>query len=180
MTNYRRKRRPQKDEGQKFTLNEDIKAEQIRLINDAGEFLGIMPLTEALKLAEEKEEDLIEINPKAEPPVVKITDYNKFKYQQSKAEAGLKKKVEKIKTVRVSVRIGPHDLQVQAKKVEEFLGKNYKVKLQVQMKRREKAFPEVAEEVIHQFVNLIQSPFSYLQEPKQISDSYFATIQPKA
>ncbi len=175
MTNYRRRRRPKRDIGPRYVTNEYIRHDEMRLIGEEGNFIGIMSKVDALKLAENNEMDLVEINPKANPPVVKMMDFNKFKYQQSKHNQ--KPKEDKIKTVRVSVRIGPHDLAVQAKKVDEFLGKGMKVKLQVQMKGREKAHPEVSEEVIWQFIKAITTEFKYLQEPKLISDSYFATVQ---
>jgi translation initiation factor IF-3 len=179
MTNYRRRRRPKRDLTPKFNINERIPDQNIRLIGPEGEFLGIMTTQEGLSLAEEKELDLVEINPKANPAVVKMVDYNKFKYEQSKSGADKQKKEDKIKTIRVSVRIAPHDLAFQAKKCDQFLEKGMKVKLQVQMKGREKAHPEVAEEVLFQFLNLIEKEFTYVQEPKRISDSHFATVQPK-
>jgi translation initiation factor IF-3 len=180
MTNYRRRRRPKKDTKPKFRVNEYIPDQDIRIIGPDGNFLGIMTTQEGLKLAEEKELDLIEINPKANPAVVKMVDYNKFKYEQSKSGADKQKNEEKIKTIRVSVRIGPHDLAFQARKCDQFLEKGFKVKLQVQMRGREKAHPEVAEEVLFQFLNMIEKEFAYVQEPKKISDSYFATVQPKS
>jgi translation initiation factor IF-3 len=177
MTNYRRRRRPQLPFKPKNKVNEQIRYPQVRVISE-DDFLGIMTSAEALRMADEMDSDLVEINPKAEPPVVKILDYNKFKYQLSKSDK-TKVKPQKNKTIRVSVRIGPHDLAVQAKKCDEFLEKGFPVKLQVQMKGREKAHPEVAEEVIISFLSLITKEFIYLQEAKQIGDSYYASVKPK-
>ena len=176
MTNYRRRHRSTQQAGPSFRANHQIRYPQVRVVDEEDGFVGLMTSQEALRLANEKEKDLVEINPKALPPVVKIMDYNKFKYHLQKS-GSTKPKTEKDKTIRVSVRIGPHDLEVQAKKCDEFLGKGFSIKLQVQMKGREKAYPHVAEEVIHSFISLIATPFSYIQEPKLVADSYFATIK---
>ena len=178
MTNYRRKKRTFKPTGPQFKLNNSIRHPEVRVIDEEG-FVGIMTMAEATKLAAEREVDLVEINPKAEPPIVKMMDFNKFKYQHSKAEAK-KAKPQKNKTIRVSVRIGPHDLLVQGRKCDEFLEKEYPVKLQVQMKGREKSHPEVAQEVMTQFITMITRPYDFTQEPKLVGDSYYATIKPKA
>jgi len=178
MTNYRRRKRPYKPAVPQFKLNANIKHPEVRVIDEEG-FVGIMTMAEAMKLANERDADLVEINPKATPPIVKMMDYNKFKYQQSKSDAK-KAKPTKNKTIRVSVRIGPHDLSVQGRKCDEFLEKEYPVKLQVQMKGREKSHPEVAEEVMGQFVVMITKPYDFIQEPKLIGDSVYATIKPKA
>jgi len=178
MTNYRRKKRPTKETQVRFRTNKQIRHDEVRVIDEEG-FVGLMSSQQALALATERDMDLIEINPKALPPVVKLLDYNKFKYQQQKAEAGKKAKPDKEKTIRVSVRIGPHDLEVQAKKTDQFIEKEHKVRLQVQMKGREKAFPDVAKEVMKNFVLLISQPYDFVQEPKLIGDSYFATLKPK-
>ena len=176
MTNYRRRHRSTQQVGPSFRANHQIRYPEVRVVDEEDGFVGLMSSQDALRLANEKEKDLVEINPKANPPVVKIMDYNKFKYHLQKSGTA-KPKTEKDKTIRVSVRIGPHDLEVQAKKIEEFLGKGFAVKMQVQMKGREKAYPHVAEEVIHNFITLITVPFAYIQEPKLVADSYFATVK---
>lgn len=178
MTNYRRRKKPFKAAGPQFKLNNSIRHAEVRVIDEEG-FVGIMTMPEALKLAQEREADLVEINPKANPPIVKMMDFNKFKYQQSKADTK-KPKPQKNKTIRVSVRIGPHDLSVQGRKCDEFLEKEYPVKIQVQMKGREKSHPEVAEEVMRQFMTMVTKPYDFIQEPKLIGDSFYTTIKPKA
>jgi translation initiation factor IF-3 len=174
MTNYRRRKRPQKVAPTFHRTNRQIRYNEVRVIDENG-LVGVMTSGQAIAMAEERNVDLVELNPKATPPVVKLMDYNKFKYQLSKTDG--KPKVLKDKTIRVSVRIGPHDLLVQARKCDEFLQKGVTVKLQVQMKGREKAHPEVAEEVLIEFIKLIAEPFAYIQEPKLVGDSNFATIK---
>jgi translation initiation factor IF-3 len=179
MTNYRRKKKPQKDTGKKYRINRRIEADEVRVVDDEGGMLGILSRSEALRVAEEKERDLVEINPKANPPVVKIIDFNKFKYQQAKSEANKPKKTKEMKTIRVSVRVSVHDMAVRAKKIDEFLDKGIKVKIQVQMKGRERSHPEVAKEAIEQLIGMVTEEFVYENEPKLIADSYFSTIKPK-
>ncbi len=180
MTNYRRKKNPPRDLGKKFNVNNQIIAKEVRVLDHEGGMLGVFPLHEALRIAQEKELDIIEINPKAQPPVVKMMDFYKFKYQQAKSEAAKPKKKDEIKTLRVSVRVSINDLQVRANKIKEFITKEFRVKMQVQMKGREKAHPEVAEETMKLFISLID-PECYIweSEPKLMGDSVYATIKPK-
>jgi translation initiation factor IF-3 len=178
MTNYRRKKKPViVVEEKQYAVNRQIKATQVRILGEDGIMLGVFSIKDALALAVEKEADLVEINPKGEMPVCKLINYSKFKYQQDKK--AIKQKVEKIKTIRVSVNIAVNDLQVQSKKALEFLSKDVKVKLQVKMERREKSHPEVAKEVIGQFVKMIgEENFEYENTPNLVADSYVASIKP--
>jgi translation initiation factor IF-3 len=180
MTNYRRKRTPPKDTGKKFNINNQIQAKEVRVLDEEGQMLGIFHIKEAIRIAEEKELDIIEINPKAVPPVVRMMDFYKFKYQQAKSDAAKPKKKDEIKTLRVSVRVSINDLGVRAKKIKEFLEKGFRVKLQVQMKGREKAHPEVAEETMKTFVGLVDvEDYIWESEPKLMGDSVYATMKPK-
>ncbi len=179
MTNYRRRRAKPKDTSKKFRTNKQIRSPEIRLLDPEGSMLGIFSAKEALAMAQEQELDLIEINPKSTPPVCRIMDYNKFKYQQSKSNQANKQKKTEMKTLRVSVRVSLNDLAVRARKAEAFMEKGMKVKLQVQMRGREKAHPEVAEETMKNFVKMIETEYTFESEPKLIGDSSFAVIKPK-
>jgi translation initiation factor IF-3 len=179
MTNYRRKKKTNQTKTDlKYYVNEKIFDPKVRVITESGENLGIMNTKDAIQTAKDQGLDLVKINPKADPPIAKIMDWNKFKYIQSKNEKAKIKKEKKLKTIRVSVRIGPHDLSVQAKKCDQFLEKGHQIKLQVVMKGREKAHPEIAEEVMQDLLKLIQFPFETLGEPKKTGDSFYSTIQP--
>lgn len=179
MTNYRRKRTPVKEIAKQFSVNDQIGAGEIRILDSEGAMLGIFPRNVALRMAEDKGMDLIEINPKANPPVVRLMEYSKFKYQQDKAEKTKPKVTTEIKVLRVSVRISLHDLQVQAKKAEEFLVKGLKVKLQVQMKGRERQHPQVALDTMTTFLELLTQEYTFETEPKLVGDSNFCTLKPK-
>lgn len=179
MANYnRRKRVKPKEEKKRFNINDKIKADEIRLISEDGEMIGVMTLQEAIDKADEDNLDLIEINPKANPPIIKLMSYSKFKYIQDKAEKNKVKTNNETKTLRVSVRISVHDLKVQAKKADQFLSKGNKVKLQVQMKGREKAHPEIARETMDQFLSLIESDYIAENDPKQVGDSCYSLLKP--
>jgi translation initiation factor IF-3 len=180
MTNYRRRRAKPVDTTRKFKINKQIRAEEVRLLDPEGAMLGVFSAREAYAMAQEQELDLIEINPKSEPPVCRIMDYNKFKYQQSKSGAANKPRKTEMKTLRVSVRVSLNDLQVRAKKAEQFLEKGMKVKLQAQMKGREKAHPEVASETMVNFLKMINEELYVMEsEANLLGDSCFAVIKPK-
>lgn len=121
------------------------------MVKDDGTQLGIMPLKEALKLAEELELDLVEIAPTAKPPVCKIMDFGKYRYQQSKKEKEAKKKqkVINVKEIKIRPSIEEHDFQVKLKNVIRFLEDGDKVKVTVMFRGRELAHPEIAYELLN-------------------------------
>ena len=182
MRNFRKKNRrpwPPVDDSKEFRVNDQITAETVRVIDgEEGGMIGVFPLKEALELAESREMDLVEINPKAEPPVCKLIEWTKFKYQQEKSEH--KTKAKEDKTIRLSVRVADNILEVRGKQAEGFLEKGHKVRLQIQMKGREKAYPEVAKETLEKFMTYISEEKYVLEsELKQTGDSYFAFLKPK-
>ncbi len=165
---------------QNTKVNHQIQAQEVRLINDEGEQLGIFPLSEALKLAEEHGLDLVEISPQAKPPVVKLISFDKYKYQLKKQEQQQKKKVKKIevKTVRLSVKIAAGDIQTKARKTDEFLTDGDWVKVELRMRGREQAFLDVAEKQIQTFRNSLTVPYRIEVEPKKMGNTLSMTIAP--
>ena len=125
--------------------NREIKAMQVRLVAEDGEMVGIVPLVEALRRAELARLDLVEISPQAEPPVCKILDFGKYKYElQKKAnEARKKQKVIQIKEIKLRPGIDKHDLGIKLKQVEKFLGEGDKVKITLRFRGREMAHQEI-------------------------------------
>jgi translation initiation factor IF-3 len=178
MTNYRR--RPKSNN---FTpvvthlINEQIKHPEVRVITDEGEMVGVLKLSEALKIAYDGDMDLIEINPKATPPVCKLQDYSKFKYQLSKLEAAKPPVADKEKMLRLSVRIAVNDLLMNARKVDEFLDKKFKVKIQIRMRGRERSHPQLALEVMDQFLEMLTQEYEFVAEPKLVGDSNMCTLK---
>jgi translation initiation factor IF-3 len=146
---------------QKFRINHQIQAPTVRVISEAGAQLGILKLSEALKLAEEHNLDLVEISPRAQPPVVKLIGFDKFRYQQKKLEQQHKKKAKKIevKTIRLSARISEHDLMIKAKQANEFLSEGNLVKIELRMRGREQAFADLAQSRVQTFQKLLTVPF---------------------
>ena len=116
-----------------FSINEEIREKEVRLIGNDGEQLGIISAAEARKIAEENDLDLVMISPNAKPPVCKIMDFGKYVYEQSKKEKEAKKKqkVVNIKEIRVSLTIEEHDIDIKAKNARKFLLDGDKVKITV-------------------------------------------------
>ncbi|MCD6205880.1 MAG: translation initiation factor IF-3 [Candidatus Marinimicrobia bacterium] len=138
-------------------INEQIRAQSIRLIGPKGEQIGIMAPREAMNVVEEFGLDLVEISPTAKPPVCKIMDYGKYKYQQQMKERENKKKqhVVKVKEVRFRPRIGDHDLNMKVEHVRKFLSDGYKVKITLMFRGRELAHKEVGEELINKIIEML-------------------------
>ena len=136
-------------------INEAIRDKTIRLIDSDGTQLGIVSIREALDLAEEKKLDLVKIAPEAKPPVCKIMDYGKYKYEQIKKakDAKKKQKVVDIKEIRISVSIGEHDLEIKKKKLVEFIDAGHKVKLVIKFRGREIGRKEIGESLVNKFKN---------------------------
>jgi len=122
-------------------INEQIRDKEIRLIGEDGEQLGIMPAKDALKLAKEANLDLVKIAPTAKPPVCKIVDYGKFRYEQARREKEAKKKqkVTDVKEIRISPNIDENDLNTKANQARKFLTKGDKVKIALRFRGREMA-----------------------------------------
>ncbi|MFO7153185.1 MAG: translation initiation factor IF-3 [Bacillota bacterium] len=131
-------------------VNYEIKAREVRVIDVDGKQLGIMPLREALKLAQERQLDLVKVAPQAKPPVCKIMDYGKYKYEQSKREKEARKnqKVINVKEIRMSPNIEEHDFQVRVKNALRFLEDGNKVKVTVRFRGREITHTQLGEDVL--------------------------------
>lgn len=130
----------------KLRSNNEIRAREVRVIDDQGQQLGVMLLREAQRLAEEKECDLVEISPTADPPVCRMMDYGRFKYEQSKKdrEARAKRKIVELREVTMRPKIDEHDFQVKYRMAKRLLEDGDKVKVTVRFRGREMAHPELA------------------------------------
>ena len=134
-------------------LNEEIRDKEIRLIGDTGEQLGIMSADEALRIAEERGLDLVKISPQAQPPVCKLMNYGKYKFEQSKREKEAKKNqhVVEIKEIRMSPGIDVGDFNTKLKNAQKFLADGNRVKVSVRFRGREMAHTEIGEELLIRF-----------------------------
>lgn len=156
-----RKRRPQKPLIPHYNVNEHIAVSEVRVIGTDGTNLGVHPTAKAVQMAREQEADLVEINPKASPPVVQIVEFTRFKYQKEK-EAKKQKAgahVSDTKGIRLSVRIGEHDLEIRKMQAEKFLDRGDKVKIEIILRGREHARPDIAFNIIKRFITLLEQSF---------------------
>ena len=136
-------------------MNERIRAREIRVIGEDGEQFGILSVNEAIALANEKGLELVEISPNATPPVCKIMDYGKFKYEKTKKEKENKKKQKNIviKEIRIKPHIDEHDKDTKISQIEKFIAKEYKVKVSLRLSGREKMHTESAIKVLDEFAS---------------------------
>ena len=133
-------------------INEDIRAAKILLIDQNGEKQGIMPISAALEAADEVGLDLVEISPNSDPPVCKILDYGKFKFQEQKKknEARKRQKTVEIKEIKLRPNIDTHDYDVKAKAMHRFFEEGDKVKVTLRFRGREMAHPELGMKLLQQ------------------------------
>lgn len=136
--------------GKSFRINDQIKSNEVRVIDHAGAMLGVLPLAEAIKIAQDVGFDLVEVSPNAEPPVCKITNFGKMRYELQKkaSDARKKQKVVETKEVKLSINIGKNDFDVKIKQVAKFIEQGDKAKVLVRMKGREITHLDLAKEMM--------------------------------
>ena len=139
----------------KTNINRAIRAREVRVVDDEGEQLGVMDLDSALAAAEERGLDLVEVSPNAEPPVCRVMDYGKYKYQQSKRAAEAKKKQVKVevKEVKMRPKTEEHDFQFKLKNARRFLEAGNKVKFTIMFRGREVTHPEFGRKLLERLVD---------------------------
>lgn len=164
-----------------FRINHQIRVREVRLVGDNIETPGVYPIQQALKMADELELDLVEISPKAEPPVCRIIDYQKFLYQQKKKQKEIKAK--SVKVVVKEIRFGPqtdeHDFQFKLKHAEKFLEEGAKVKAYVFFKGRSILFKEQGEILLLKLANELEEVGKLDQMPKLEGKRMTIFISPK-
>jgi translation initiation factor IF-3 len=159
---------PTKEVKDQVNFNEKIRVREVRLIDEDGKQLGIVPTPDALRLAREKELDLVEISPKATPPVCKIMDYGKFKYQLAKKahEARKKSTVIQVKEMKLGLKIEEHDLQVKLRHVKEFLTDGDKCKITIMFRGREILHKDKGEALALKIIEQLKSIGELEQKPR--------------
>lgn len=158
-----------------------IRAYEVRLISSEGDQLGIMPTREALSIAERDGLDLVEVAPNAKPPVCRIMDYGKFKYQASKKEQEARKKGKafQLKEVKFRPHTDEHDLDYKIRNVKKFLEKKNRVKLTVMFRGREYAYQEVGIELLNKIADEINEYGTVEQEAKKEGRNATMVVVPK-
>ena len=139
-------------------INEEIRDREVRVVDQNGEQLGVMPIKQALEMAEEMQLDLVKIAPQARPPVCKIMDYGKYRFEQSKKEREFRKnqKVITVKEVRLSATIEDHDIDVKFKNAVKFLKDGDKVKVTIRFRGRQITHSEIGRQVMTEFAERIK------------------------
>ncbi|MEJ2556086.1 MAG: translation initiation factor IF-3 [Anaerolineae bacterium] len=131
-------------------VNEEIRAPEVRLIDEEGAQIGVIPITEALQIARTRGTDLVEVAPNAAPPVCRLMDYGKFLYERSKREREARKaqKQTEVKEIRLRPKTGEHDIAYKIRDARRFLQKGAKVKIRIRFRGREITHPEVARDLL--------------------------------
>ena len=162
-------------------VNEDIRVPQVRLIDQDGEMLGVMTAREALSRAYDAGLDLLEISPNAVPPVVKILDYGKYKYEQQKKanEARKKQKVVEIKEVKVRPNIDDHDYDVKMRAMKSFIDEGDKVKVTLRFRGREMAHQDLGIKVLERIRNELGETIKVEQMPRLENRQMIMVLAPK-
>ena len=163
-------------------LNEEIRDSEIRLIGSSGEQLGIMSAAEALKIADGQGLDLVKISPQANPPVCKLMDYGKFRFEQSKREKEARKNqhIVEIKEVRMSPGIDVGDFNTKLKNAQKFLSEGNRVKVSVRFRGREMAHTEIGRDLLLRFAEQTRESATLEKEPKMEGRSMSIFLAPKA
>lgn len=151
-----------------LTINDDIRAKEVRLISESGDQLGVKPLEDAKNEAYDQGLDLVLMSPGAKPPVCKIMDYGKYRFEQSKREKEARKKqnVIEIKEVRLSPSIEEHDINVRVKNARKFLKQGNKVKVSIRFKGRQMAHTKLGFEVMNDFAKRLEEDCIVETKPK--------------
>lgn len=170
-----------KNKSQETIMNDAIRAKELRVLGEDGEQFGIISRDEALAIAEKKGLDLVMMSPDAKPPVAKIMDYGKFKYQQEKKKKEAKKnqKIIEVKEVKFSCKIAENDIAYKVKHAREFLEKGKHVKLRVFLRGREMANPEWGIEVLNRVWPMLEDIGNLEQEAKRDGRYINMYITPK-
>lgn len=149
-------------------VNERIRIREVRLIDDEGNQVGVIPTREALDMARERGLDLVEVAPNASPPVCRLMDYGKFRYEQSRKERDSKKNqhVVKVKEVRIEPKIGDHDLETKGRNAAKFLDAGNRVKLTVLFRGRSITHPELGKDLLDRLTEQLEGHGIIEQAPR--------------
>lgn len=162
-------------------INGQIRDKEIRLISNTGEQLGIMSAKDAQKLADERNLDLVKVSPQAKPPVCKIMDYSKYKFDLAKKEKEARKKQKTVDTkeLRLSPNIDTHDIQVKVKNAMKFLKAGNKVKVSIRFRGRELSRQDVAIKIMKDFAEQVSEVGQIDKEPKMEARTMAMFLGPK-
>lgn len=163
-------------------VNENIRAREVRLIDVGGEQLGIVSLQEALRLAEERNLDLVNVAPQAKPPVCRIMDYGKYRYEQTKREKESRKnqKIVNLKEIRLSPTIEEHDFQTKLKNVVKFLKNGDKVKVSVRFRGRQITHSDIGRKLLERVIEETEELAGVEKRPNMEGRSMMIILAPRS
>ena len=163
-------------------INEEIRDPQVRLIGENGDQLGIVDVRDAQKMADERELDLVKIAPNSTPPVCKLMDYGKYRFEMGKREKEQRKnqKIIELKEVRLSATIDVRDMEIKAKQSVKFLADGDKVKVSIRFRGRQITHGEIGMDVMTRFYEMLGDSAIKEREPKMEGRSLFMILAPKA
>ena len=166
---------------QKIRINEQIRANELRVIGESGEQLGILSRQDALKAAEDAGLDLVEISPNADPPVAKIVDWGKYQYQKMKEAQKNRRsnKQSELKQMRFGLKIGQGDLEIKLRKVREFLAEGHKVRIQIFYRGREMAHKELGYDMINKIGTLLEEEAVFEHTPTMAGRNLSVVVRKK-
>ena len=164
---YSRNREPE------VRINQRIRAREVRLVDVGGEQLGVLPIREALMISEERGVDIVEVAPSANPPVCRLMDYGKYKYELKKQAAAKKQKSQVVKEIKFRPNIGDHDLDVKISRIREFLEEDNKTKIRIFFRGREIVHPELGRALATKILGGVDIP------PKMEGKNLTMVILPK-
>lgn len=176
-------RPPFKQDDKRQKINGFIRAPRVQVIDEDGVQLGEMNTFEAVKLAQSKGLDLVEVGATANPPICKIMDHGKYLYQKEKKEkanksAAAKSTEQEIKVIQLGFKTSPHDMAIRLDQIDKFLQKGYRVKIDLRLRGREKGLAEIAKKKITDFLSYIQIPYLSDMPLKQSPSGFNITIKP--
>lgn len=161
-------------------VNHLIRVPELQIIDDTGNNLGTMKTFEAMRIAQDRGLDLVEIGPNAKPPIGKIMDFGKYLYQREKKKEGGKSKSasQEVKTVKIGFRTNEHDMTIRASQADKFLSKGHRVIVNLILRGREKAMASLGEEKIKKFPQFLQESFEIESPVKRFPMGFTMTIKP--
>ena len=158
-------------------INGQIRDKEVRVIAENGDQLGVMPVKEAMKLAQEAELDLVKIAPKAQPPVCKIIDYGKYRYELARKEKEAKKKQKtvEVKEVRISPNIDTNDLNTKVNNAKKFIAKGNKVKVTLRFRGREMAHMQQSKHILDDFAEML-AEVAVVEKPAKLESRSMSMV----
>lgn len=162
-------------------INEEIRDPEVRLIDESGNQMGVLSVQEAQRLAYDRDLDLVKISPNSNPPVCKLMDYGKYRFEMMKREKEQRKnqKTIEVKETRLSATIDQHDMEVKAKATRKFLKEGNKVKVSIRFRGRQITHGDIGEDVMDKFFEMVEDCAVKEKTPKQEGRNMYMVLAPK-